>query len=416
MKRLKAFVEGYGCALNIGETEQISGFLKKNAFTLTQKLEEADVIIINTCSVKMVTEQRMISRINFLLKNKKKKARVFVTGCLAKTNTKQLEKISKELVVLDTKLESLSRALELEVESFSPEIIEEKSHELISIIPISVGCVGNCTYCATKLARGELKSYSIEEINSAFKRALKNGSKEIWISSQDLGCYGFDIGKKLPGLISTLLKNKGEFRIRLGMMNPRHFKKIRKELMPLFEDERLYKFLHLPVQSGSNKILKLMNRMSTKKDFIDAVNYVRKKVPEIRISTDIIVGFPGEREKDFEESLELIEKTKVNVLNISRFGKRKGTKAGIMPEQLQESEKKKRSIILSKKSRELFLKENKRMLGFKGKALVSEKADKNGFVARTNNYSPVLVNSRFGEFVELEIKESYSHFFKGNIL
>jgi tRNA A37 methylthiotransferase MiaB len=159
-----------------------------------------------------------------------------------------------------------------------------------------------------------------------------------------------------------------------------------------------------------------MNRMSGKKDFIDALNYARKKVPNIRISTDIIVGFPGETEKDFNESLELIQENKVNVLNISRFGKRRGTKAATMPGQLEEKDKKKRTRILSEKSRKLFLEENKKMLGFKGKALVSEKADKNGFVARTNNYSPVIVNSKFGSFVDIEITSVYSHFFKGKII
>ncbi|MDD3083661.1 MAG: tRNA (N(6)-L-threonylcarbamoyladenosine(37)-C(2))-methylthiotransferase [Candidatus ainarchaeum sp.] len=409
------FLEGYGCSLNIGETEQISGFLKKNNFQRIKDFKKANFIIINTCSVKMVTEQRMLSRINFLLNNKKKNAKIIVTGCLAKTNKKKIENISKDLIVLDTKLESLANFFSLKEECFSPKIIEEKSHKNISIIPISVGCVGNCYYCSTKIARGALHSYSIKEINDSFKRALKT-SKEIWITSQDLGCYGFDTGYYLPELIKTLLKNNGNYRIRLGMMNPKHFKKIRKGLIPLFKDDRLYKFLHLPVQSGSDKILKKMNRQSSKKDFIDAINYSRKRIPNIRISTDIIVGFPGETEKDFENSLKLIEKIKPNVLNISRFGKREGTVASKLKEQILESEKKRRSKILSDFSKKLFFDENKKLEELEFRALVSEKAKNNGFVARTDNYSPVLVNNFFGEFVKIKISTAFPHFFKGEIL
>ncbi len=411
---MKYFIEGYGCSLNMSETEQIAGFLKKNNFVETKNIKNADFIIINTCSVKMVTEQRMFSRINFFLENKKSASKIIVCGCLAKTNNSQIKKISKELIVLDTKLESISKALNLKQESFSPKIIPEKSHKLISIIPISIGCVGNCAYCATRIARGALKSYSIKEINSSFKKALKS-SKEIWITSQDLGCYGFDIGVTLPDLLKELLKNKGDFRIRLGMMNPRHFKKIRKDLIPLFNDKRLYKFLHLPVQSGSNKILKKMNRQYLVKDFVDAVKYSRK-IHNMRISTDIIVGFPGENKKDFDETLNLIKKIKPNTVNISRFGKRFGTIAFKMPLQLSEEEKKFRSKILTETVQKIFAEENKKLVGKEFDVLVSDIAKRNGFVARTDNYSPVLVKKDFGKFARVLITDSFPNFFKGKIL
>ncbi|MBT4597208.1 MAG: tRNA (N(6)-L-threonylcarbamoyladenosine(37)-C(2))-methylthiotransferase [Candidatus Diapherotrites archaeon] len=411
----KFLLEGYGCSLNIGETEQIAGFLKRNNFSKTTHVEKADFIIINTCSVKMVTEQRMISRIKKLSEEKKPKAKVLVVGCLAATNKKQLRGLFPSIVILDTKLESLCKALGLKKNSFSPKIIEEKSHKMISIIPISVGCLGNCTYCATKLARGKLMSYSIKQINESFKRALKQ-SKEIWLTSQDLGCYGFDIKTNLVELLKVLLANKGEYRIRLGMMNPNHFKKIRSKLLPLFVDDRLYKFLHLPIQSGSDKILKKMNRFYTVHEFEENINYIRKKIPEMSISTDIIVGFPGETETDFKQSLSLVKKIKPNILNISRFGKRKGTIAEQMLGQLTEKDKKARSKELFVLSRRVFLKRNKQFVGQRFNALVSEKAQINGFVARTDNYLPVVVESGFGQIVEIEVKEAFFHFFKGKII
>ncbi|MFA5763747.1 MAG: tRNA (N(6)-L-threonylcarbamoyladenosine(37)-C(2))-methylthiotransferase [archaeon] len=410
----KFFVEGYGCSLNIGETEQIAGFLTKYNYTQVDSVKSADLIIVNTCSVKMVTEQRMLSRIQFLLVNKKKKAKLIITGCLAKTNNSQIQNISKELIVLDTKLESLAKVLDLKEEKFSPKIIEEQSQDYVSIIPISVGCMGNCTYCATKLARGSLHSYSIEEINNSFKRALAK-SKEIWITSQDLGCYGFDTGHYLPELIKKLLENKGEYRIRLGMMNPVHFKKIQKDLMPLFSDDRLYKFLHLPVQSGSNKILKAMNRGKVT-DFTNALNYIRKKVPGIRIATDIIVGFPGETKNDFKESIELIKKVRIGVVNISRFGKRKGTVADTLKNQLTEKEKKERSKELALVVKKILLQDNGKLIGQEGIALVSQKANKNGYIARTGNYAQVIVDSGFGEFITVKITSASSNFLKGEKL
>ena len=203
---------------------------------------------------------------------------------------------------------------------------------------VSVGCLGNCTYCATKIARPNFFSYSIKEIDFAFKSALKSGSKEIWLTSQDLGCYGFDIKTDIVELLKVLLKNKGEYRIRLGMMNPNFLKKISGKLIPLFSDDRLYKFLHVPVKSGSNRVLKLMNRGYKNKDFVDLVNLFRKKVKGITFSTDIIVGFPTETEKDFEKTL-LLLKTTPEVVNISRFAKRMEQKPLSFPDNFQKQQK-----------------------------------------------------------------------------
>lgn len=409
------YIEGYGCTLNMGETQQISGFLKNHGFSKVFDITKADFIIINTCSVKMVTEQRMLSRIKKLINMKKNSAKIFVVGCLGATNPSEIKAINENLVVLDTKLENLCKALGLEEHSFSPRIIADKFHKTISIIPISVGCLSNCTYCATKIARNKLQSYSIKDINSAFRRALRS-SKEIHITSQDLGCYGFDIKTNLPELIKKLLENKGNFRIRLGMMSLEHFQKIKFDLLPLFEDKRLYNFLHLPVQSGSDKILKNMRRLYKASDFIKEVEFVRNLIPDMTISTDIIVGFPQETQEDFNKTIELIKKTKPDVINIARFGKRKGTIAANMCGQLTEPQKKKRSRELSLVCKQILLDKNKDLLNKKFEVLVCEKAKGNYFTARTNNYKPVLVKSGFDSFVEVQIDEVFANFSKGKII
>ncbi len=414
------YTEGYGCSLNLSETEMINGFLVKNGFSPVNDFKKADFVIINTCSVKQVTEQRMLFRIKFLLKEKKLGAKLLVFGCLASAQHEMVEKISPQIIVLDNNLASLCSALKILPEYFSHKIIPIKSKEFISIIPISTGCLGSCTYCSARLARKELKSYPVESILHALRRAvngeeLNKPSKEIWLTSQDLGCYGFDIGSSLPKLLKEALKVNGTYRIRLGMMNPNHFMKIKEDLLPLMKDEGVYKFLHLPVQSGSNKILKSMGRNYSVKDFMECVNYARKIIPNITIATDIIVGFPNESEADFKKTIKLLEKIKPDIVNISRFGKRKGTYAEKMIGQLVESEKKNRSRFLSNVCRDFFIMNGKSFLGKEVLCLVLEKT-KNGFNARTNEYKTVFVKSGYGGFVKARITQIRGHYFIGDIV
>ncbi len=414
------FIEGYGCSLNIAETESAAGFLFENGFSKVDDFKKADFVIINTCSVKQTTEQRMISRIKFLFENKKSSAKLFVTGCLAGAQHESVAKLSKEIIVLDNSLASLCRALGIKEQNFSPKINPIKGREFISIIPASTGCLGACSYCSARIARKQLYSYSPKSINVAFVNALKkskssHASKEFWLTSQDLGCYGFDINSSLPKLLGVLLQNKGNYRIRLGMMNPNHFEKIKSNLLPLMRDERVYKFLHLPLQSGSNKILKSMNRGYSVNDFLKCVSYARKVIPSITIATDIIVGFPGETDSDFEKTLEVLKKVKPDIVNISRFGKRKGTPAEKMGGQLTEGEKKDRSRLLTKFCNDLFSDKNKHLVGKEVRCLVSEKA-KNGFNARTDEYNTVFVREGFGKFVVARIEEVRTHYLIGKVI
>lgn len=408
----KFFLEGYGCSLNISETEKIDSFLEKKGFKKIFNLKKADFIIINTCSVKQVTEQRMISRIEYFLSNKKNNAKIIVFGCLASHKGKELSKKFPQVIICDTSLESLCKVFGLKKVSFSPKIIGKKTNPLVSIIPVSVGCLGNCTYCATKIARPNFYSYSIKEIDLAFKKAINSGSKEIWLTSQDLGCYGFDIDTNLVGLLKILLKNKGDYRVRLGMMNLNFLKKIAQDLVLLFSDKRLYKFLHVPVQSGSNKILKQMNRGYSSKNFEKLVLFFRKKVPGITFSTDIIVGFPSEERKDFELTLKLLKKTFPEVVNISRYAKRMGTKAANFENQLSEEDKKNYSRELTKFCDEYMKINNDKLIGKKFEVLVSEKKNKDLFVGRTNSYRPINVDFGYSKFKTVLIVESFPHFFK----
>ena len=311
---MKIFIKTYGCQANVNDSEIISGILAKNGYELAENEEDADYIILNSCSVKNKTQSKII---DYIRKHKDKK--IIATGCLTKTI--DIKKFGKNVYVkhfLNNK------------NKINLPIVRNKKDT--AIIQISQGCLNACTFCATKIAKGALKSYGIRDIKRAFEKAVAERCKIIYLTSQDNGCYGFDIGTNLPELLKELISVKGNYKIRIGMMNPWHLRKIKKELFEVIKNRRIIKFLHIPVQSGSEKVLENMKRMHSVKEFEKIAEefrkkFPRKKFPDSTIATDIIVGYPTEKEEDFEQTLKLIKKVKPEVLNISAFSSRPKTPA-----------------------------------------------------------------------------------------
>ncbi len=350
METKYVYFETYGCQANKNNTEIMKGLVRQAGLEITNNPDVADILVINTCIVKEPTEKKIERRISDLIKLYPKKP-LIIAGCMP-----QVRKIKQENIFLlgthhikdITKL--IRKIYENKVdEDFVSERNEEKlclpkipEKRDVGITQISEGCVGNCTFCITRLAKGKLFSYSEEKILKNIKNDLQSGAKEIWITSQDNAAYGLDKGKrKLPDLLRKILSLKGKFKVRVGMMNPENVLPILDELVEIYKHKKMKKFLHIPVQSGSNKILKLMNRRYKVEDFIKIVDSFKKEIPDLTLWTDIIVGFPGETEKDFEESLNLVKKIKPSFINISRFWVRKGTPAEKM-KQLPQQEVKKR--------------------------------------------------------------------------
>ncbi|MEW6294785.1 MAG: tRNA (N(6)-L-threonylcarbamoyladenosine(37)-C(2))-methylthiotransferase [Candidatus Diapherotrites archaeon] len=411
----KFYLESYGCSLNKADSQAIKALLKEEGFTEARP-EKAGIIIINACAVKEHTENRMIKRIRELMQAKERNARLIVFGCLAKINPERVKAISGKIILIEPSLKKLSDFLKIKRKEFSPLLAQCRENKIISIIPIARGCLSACAYCAVKKARGPLKSYPVKEIKKAFEREVKE-SMEIWITAQDCGCYGFDLGTSLPALIKELLKTKGNYRVRVGMINPQHLKKFFPSYIKLFKDERLYRFFHIPVQSGSNRILKLMNRNYNAEEFIELVKRIRGKFPRATIATDVIAGFPSETEKEFNETLQLIKKLKPDIVNISRFGIRPDTQAEKMEGQIHGRIKKERSRILSLLCRKIALEQNKKFIGRIEECLVSEKGAKKGFIARTSSYKPVVIQDNLlGEFVKLKITEAKPTYLVGTVL
>ncbi len=413
----KVFLEWHGCTLNKGESERLLGLLSEHGFSFTAKPENANIVIFNGCAVKHATEQRMFSRLAVLYSLAKKHGfELIVFGCLSEICRKRLQKDFPSAVLIGLNVSALAEHLGFSFTQSMLSIEPIAFNEFVSIIPISNGCLGNCTYCCVSKARGKLKSFSLREIQNAFRKKKKK-TREIWLTGTDTACYGLDIGSSLPELLQSLLSIKGDFRIRIGMMNPAQAKKFFPELLECFSDERLFRFLHLPVQSGSNTILKKMNRAYSVKEFKELVFALRAFDSEFSIATDIIAGFPSESERDFEKSVSLLCEIEPDIVNISAFGKRPFAKANDFPKQIDSCTKKERTKKLSSLVKKIGLERNKRLIGSIQRILVSEPGQKGGFVGRTNSYKPVVVqNDLRGQFAQAKITRAFPTFLEGELL
>lgn len=350
------YIETYGCAANQNNSEIMRGLLSSAGLELTTNPKIADLLIINTCIVKSPTESKMRDRI---LKLQELNKPLIVAGCLPEVRATRLKTPNLYLLgtnhvkdilklirkIIDKKYtEKEFLSANKEIKLGLPKI---SSNKLVGITQISEGCLNECSFCLTRLAKGKLFSYPKEEVIKNIKNDLKN-CKEIWLTSQDLASYGLENGKReLPDLLNSIIEIKGKFQVRLGMMNPENILPILNELIDGYKSQKIRKFLHIPLQSGSNRILKLMNRKYTQEQFSSIVEKFRKEIPGIIIWSDIIVGFPQETEQDFQETISLLKKLKLNFIHISRYWPMSGTKAASM-QQIDRDIIKQRIIKLNK--------------------------------------------------------------------
>ena len=263
--------------------------------------------------------------------------------------------------------------------------------------------MGSCSYCATRIARKELTSFNTESIVKETKLAINSGIKEIQLTSQDLSVYGMEKGRQmLPELMNEISQTEGDFKIKLGMMNPGHANKMIKELLKAYESDKMYKFIHIPLQSGDNELLKKMNRGYSVADFVSVAQTFKKKFKDVIIATDIIVGHPLETEKSFNETIKVIKKIKPDIIHIFKFSKRKGTPDFNLKD-LPDRIKKERSRILTKLFESLNLEKNKKYLGKKFNVLIVEKR-RDKYLARTESGKAVaLEKGEIGTLIKVKI-------------
>ncbi|MCQ2079956.1 MAG: tRNA (N(6)-L-threonylcarbamoyladenosine(37)-C(2))-methylthiotransferase [archaeon] len=410
---MKYYVESYGCTMNFGEGEELAERMDELGYVRATSADDSDIVILNTCTVVETTEKRMIKRMNDLNAAGKE---VIVTGCMAKAQPGRVSiRLPDSLIIAPRDYGDFSRLVADKYGCSDP--VKVPDGRVTAIIPIAQGCCGNCTYCITRFARGSLVSYDPAKIKARFDELVDRGAREILLTAQDTGCYGKDIGTDLGELIRLLLTKEGEYKIRVGMMNPNWLRPILPSLMDAFKDERVYKFLHIPVQSGSDSVLERMKRHYTVGDFLTLVKDIRSYFPDISIATDLIAGFPEETEKDHAASLELIGALRADTLNITRFSPRPGTVAFSMP-QINGRILKDRSTELTEEKNRVEAQINSGLVGRRFKALVSEESADGSVIARTDNYRPIAIKEKLplGSVIEAEVVESHATYLVGRKL
>ncbi len=419
----KIWVEAYGCSASFADSEMISGLIVNGGHTLADSAFDSDLNLVVTCSVKDVTANKMIHRIKSL-----KSKPLVIAGCLPKAERHTVEKFSekasllgpnslrKTLDVVNSTLRGKRRVELDDIDASKVGLPKIRINPAIGIVEISNGCMSECTFCQTKLSKGNLTSYRIGDIVRQVKKEISEGCKEVWLTSTDNGCYGFDIDADLPSLINSVCEIQEDFKVRVGMMNPMYMPRIREGLLKSFENDKVFKFLHVPVQSGSDKVLNDMKRGHTVKTFRDVSTKFRKKFPHFTISTDVIVGFPTESKEDFEKTVSLIEETKPNIVNLSRYSKRPGTEAAEW-EQIQVSEVMRRSKIISDLIERISLENNQKWIGWKGNVLFDERVE-GSVKGRNFAYKPIFVKDRIGigEIHTVKITEAKTHSILGKIV
>ena len=418
----KIFVEAYGCSASFADSEMISGLILNGGHTLAKNSSESDLNIVVTCSVKDSTANKMMHRIRSL-----KSKPLVVAGCLPKAEKNTVEKITekasllgpnslgKTLQVIDSTLRGI-RYVALEDSDLSKVGLPKvRLNPVVGIVEIASGCMSECTFCQTKLAKGDLTSYRIGDIVRQVETEISEGCKEIWLTSTDNGCYGFDINTDLPTLIKAVSEIPQDFMIRVGMMNPMYMPRIKEELIKSYDSDKVYKFLHIPVQSGSDKILHDMKRGHTVKTVREVIEKAKERFTDFTISTDVIVGFPSETEEDFEKTVDLINEIRPDMVNLSKYSARPGTEAAEW-DQIEASEVKKRSKVIFNIINKISLENNQKWIGWKGKVLFDEETNE-GIKGRNFAYKPVVVKEeiKIGQTHIVEILDATTRSILGKI-
>lgn len=402
---IKFFLKTYGCTLNQADSDAIRSLLLQSGCEEASE-QEADVLMLNTCTVKRATEQKIFQEIKRLNAMNKP---IVLAGCLASAMPKKLEKLAPAASLLGPR--ATARACEVVHAQASGKklvVLEELDKSSLPFvsggffarIPIAEGCVSACTFCQTRIARGNLSSRPIESIVQDVEKAVSLGAFEIQLTAQDIGAYGIDLGISVISLFKAISAVPGDFRVRIGMCNPDHAQNNLSAFEFALSNDKFYKFLHLPAQSGDDGVLSSMARTYSVVQFEKLVSDLREICPDLTLSTDIITGFPTESHEAFLATLELLERVRFDVVNVSRFTPRPGTPADKMP-QLPNTIINDRTRECARLCRKISLEKNEAWIGREFSVRVLEKLKTP--VGRNDFYKPVAVpGAKLGALVKVK--------------
>ncbi len=432
--RKKFFIETLGCAMNVRDSEHIIAELtKKENYELTDKLEEADLIIINTCSVREKPVHKLFSEVGVFNKKKKKNAKIGVCGCTASHLGEEIIKKAPyvNFVLGARNVSKITKAIkedkfvdvDIDYDESTYAFSDFRSNPYKALINISIGCDKKCTFCIVPHTRGEEISIPSELILKEAKRAAKNGAKEIFLLGQNVNNYGKRFSDPLTKKIdfTDLLEMISEIeevkRIRFTSPHPLHMDD--RFLEVFAKNPKICKSMHMPLQSGSTKVLRDMKRGYTKEWFLDRAKKLRDLVKDVHISTDIIVGFPGESEEDFRDTLDVIKEVEFEQIFSFKYSPRPFTKAAEFKNQVDEETASRRLKEVQELHNQILDKKIKKEVGKVYEVYFEELKSQNRVGGRSDNNFLVLVNGSeelLGEFKKVKITKAGRHSLFGEII
>ena len=408
---MKFAIHTFGCKVNIYESEFVINQMQNNGYNLVDFNEEADIYIINTCTVTNEADKKDRKLIRSTRNNHKNKI-LIVMGCYSQLNKDDIDadiiignKYKSKIVELIKKYQETKEKIilieDIKETNFEDMYINRFIEHTRAFVKIQDGCNAFCSYCTIPYARGGLRSKNFNTVIEEVNNLVNNGYKEIVLTGIHTGRYGLEQNTNLENLLKELVKIKDIFRIRLSSIE---INEITNGIIELIKNNKIMaKHLHIPLQSGSNTILKNMNRMYDLDYFIKRIDYIRKEIPDISITTDLIVGFPGETEELFQETINTLNKIKFTKIHTFPYSKRNGTKAATLPNHLDGTTKKCRV-------REVLNLSNKYELEFYNKNIskeydgIIETRKDNKKVVLTTNYIPVEVEDNLENNTKVNIK------------
>ncbi len=342
---MKYYIKTFGCQMNTSDSERIAGFLSSKNIKETSKINQAELVVFNTCGVRQSAEDRVYGQIHNL-KEKKSQARIVLTGCLA--NRKDVQKRLKGKVDLFCEIKDfpkhISKMLDIPKQDCKYLSITPKYSSLhTAYVPIMTGCNNFCSYCVVPYARGREISCSRKDIFSEISSLNEKGYEEITLLGQNVNSYS-NGSLEFPDLIDSIAKKYPDVTFRFLTSHPKDFSQ--KLIRVIVKNKNISREIHLPVQSGSNRILQAMNRPYTQKHYLSIIEKIKKDIPEATFTTDVIVGFPGETQKDFNETVKIFKKVGYVEAYINKYSPRPGTSAWKLGNPIPLTEKKRREKIL----------------------------------------------------------------------
>lgn len=410
----RIFLLSQGCTANFGEGEQMAGLLQAQGYTVSEDATVPPAAgLLNVCTVKGNGTALKAIR---AARAQHPDMPMLITGCVTPDLVRDLQRMGPGISIASTNAldhipDLLARALRGEsvtdmarTQAFKVGLPKQRRNAIVGIVSISNGCLDACSFCSTRIVKGRLQSYPVDLIVNEVSDLVADGCQEIWLAGQDASCYGFDTGTNLARLVQTILTRvPGKYHIRLGMGNPRHLLSYAEELVETCHDPRVFRFLHLPVQSGSDAVLARMKRQHSVADYYRLVEIFRGNFPDLTLSTDLIVGFPGETPEDFAQTLRLVRETRPSACNRTRFVARPGTLAAKLDQAVHKDEKRARSAQLTETFMEIALANNQQWIGKTSSILIDEAGKRGSWIGRNECYKPIAVQGDFAIGTRLDV-------------